>query len=112
MVRGCLRGTCWRLEMLRTIVLTVVAFALAVTTALAAPVTAKVTASDAEKITVTLPAEKPAWLKVGTAVKLKGLGPGKVTAIEGTTVTISSKKAAEAKVGTDLSIDKGGMSGC
>lgn len=98
--------------MFKKLVLTLVAFAFTVTAALAAPVTAKVTAADDAKITVTLQADKPAWMKVGAAVKIKGLGPGKVETIEGTTVVIKAKKAGDAKVGQDLSIDKGGMAGC
>lgn len=98
--------------MFKKIVLTFVALAFTVSAALAAPVTAKVTAADAEKVTVTLQADKPAWMKVGAAVKIKGLGPGKVETIDGATVTIKAKKAGEAKVGQDLSIDKGGMAGC
>ena len=98
--------------MFKKFVLTLVALAFAATTALAAPISAKVTAADAEKFTVTLSAEKPAWLKVGAAVKVKGLGPGKVATVDGSTVTITSKKAGEAKVGADVSIDKGGMQGC
>jgi hypothetical protein len=98
--------------MFRKLVLALVVLAFTVTAALAAPVAAKVSAVEGEKITVTLQADKPAWMKVGAPVKLKSIGPGKVTAIDGTTVTIASKKAGSVKIDQEVAIDKGGMAGC
>jgi ABC-type transporter Mla subunit MlaD len=98
--------------MFKKLVLTAVAVALATTTVLAAPVAAKVATVEGETVTATLQADRPAWMKAGAAVRIKGLGAGKVTGVEGTTVTITTKKAGDAKVGQDLSIDKGGMTGC
>ena len=98
--------------MFKRIVFALVAVAFVASAAFAAPVAAKVTAVDGETVTVALQADKPAWMKVGAPVKIKNVGPGKVATVEGTTITIKTKKASEVKVGDELSIDKGGMSGC
>jgi ABC-type transporter Mla subunit MlaD len=98
--------------MFKRIVLALVAVAFVATAAFAAPVAAKVSAVDGDKVTVALQADKPAWMKVGAPVKIKNVGPGKVAAIDGTSVTITTKKAGDLKAGQDVSIDKGGMAGC
>ena len=67
---------------------------------------------ESDKVTIELQADKPAWMKAGAQVKIKNVGPGKVAEISGKTVTITSKKASSLKAGDDVSIDKGGMSGC
>ncbi len=98
--------------MLKRFAFTVVALLLSVVVAMAAPVAGKVATVAGDKVTVELQADKPAWMKAGAQVKIKNVGPGKVSDISGKTVTITSKKASSLKAGDDVSIDKGGMSGC
>jgi hypothetical protein len=99
--------------MIKRLALALVVLAFTVGTALAAPLTAKVTTVDTKSIVVTLDAEKaPAWVKKGAAIKIKGLGAAKITDVSGKEVTIATTKAADTKAGDSISFDKAGTVGC
>ncbi len=101
--------------MFKRLALVLVILAFTAGTALAAPLTAKATTVDTQAKTVqaTLEVEKvPAWVKKGAAIKIKGLGLGKITEVSDKTVTISTSKASDVKVGDALSFDKASGAGC
>jgi hypothetical protein len=66
----------------------------------------KVASIEGVKVQITVDGEKPAWVKKGAGVKVKG-GQGKVIDVAATTVTINTRKAPEMKVGEELTLEKG-----
>jgi hypothetical protein len=99
--------------MFKRFILALVILAFAASTAMAAPLTAKVASVDAKSVVVTLDADKaPAWVKKGAAIKIKGLGAAKITEVSGKSITISTPKASETKVGDEISFNKPGAVGC
>jgi hypothetical protein len=99
--------------MIKRLALAFIVLVFTVGTALAAPVTAKITTVDTKSLVVTLDADKaPAWVKKGAAIKVKGLGAAKITEVSGKAVTIATPKASDAKAGDSISFDKAGTVGC
>jgi hypothetical protein len=58
------------------------------------------------RVEVTVEGEKPAWVKKGSGIKVKG-GLGKIVDVSADTVAFNTKKAPMLKVGEKLVVDKG-----
>jgi hypothetical protein len=96
--------------MLRRMALTCALLAVAVTTALAAPMAGKVVAINKKDVRVVVTGKQPVWVKKGTAVKFLG-ARSTITAVASDTITIAAPNAAKTKVGAAVTFDKASATG-
>ena len=70
------------------------------------PLNGTVKAITGTRVDITVDGEKPAWVKKGSGIKLKG-GVGKIVEVTATGVAFNTKKASTLTVGEKVVVEKG-----
>ncbi len=70
------------------------------------PLNGTITAIKGTRVDITVEGEKPAWVKKGSGIKLKG-GLGKIVEVTATGVAFNTKKASTLAVGEKVVVEKG-----
>ena len=72
----------------------------------AAPLNGTVVSVSGVRVEIKVDGEKPAWVKRGSGIKVKG-GLGKIVDVSSASVAFNTKKASTIEVGEKLVVDKG-----
>lgn len=70
------------------------------------PLNGTITAIKGTRVDITVDGEKPAWVKKGSGIKLKG-GLGKIVEVTATSVAFNTKKASTLAIGEKVVVEKG-----